>query len=80
LCMVAKRGTAMFRLKLNLRYVHSHIEKKVFNFEELKDHLAKRGDHAVPHDLMSGYYQVGLYPRSRTFVGFKWEGQYFVYN
>ncbi len=29
---------------------------------------------------MSGYYHVGLHPRSRTFVEFMWEGQYYVYN
>jgi len=32
--------------------------------------LAERGDHAVSYDLMSGYYHVGLHPRSWTFVGF----------
>jgi len=49
-----------------------HLGKKVFKFEELKDlaDLAERGDHAAPYDLMSGYYHVGLHPRSRTFVGF----------
>jgi hypothetical protein len=29
---------------------------------------------------MPGYYHVGLHPSSRTFVGFKWEGKYYVYN
>ncbi len=42
--------------------------------------MAEKGDHAVSYDLMSGYYHVGLHPRSRTFVGFKWEGKYYVYN
>ncbi len=42
--------------------------------------LAERGDHAVSYDLMSGYYHAGLHPRSRTFVGFMWEGQYYVCN
>jgi hypothetical protein len=56
--------------------------KKVFKFEGLK-HLAdlwEKGDYAVSYDLMSGYYHVVLHPKSMTFVGLKWEGEYYVYN
>jgi len=42
--------------------------------------LAERGDYAVSYDMMSGYYHVGLFHASRTYVGFKWEGKYYVYN
>ena len=65
-----------------MRYVNRHLGNKAFKFEGLKDlaDLAEKGDHAVSYDLMSGYYHVGLHPRSRTFVGFKWEGKYYVYN
>jgi hypothetical protein len=41
--------------------------------------LAVKGDYAVSYDLMSGYYHVGLYLRSKTFVGLKWEGKYYTY-
>ncbi len=70
--VVPKRGTGKFRLTVKLRYVNRHLGKKVFKFEGLKDlaDLAEKGDHAVSYDLMSGYYHVGLSPRSRTFVGF----------
>ena len=70
--VVPKRGTNKFRLTVNRRYVNRHLGKKVFKFEGLKDlaDLAEEGDHAVSYDLMSGYYHVGLHPRSRTFVGF----------
>jgi hypothetical protein len=80
--VVPKRGTNKFRLTVNMRYVNRHLGKKVFKFEGLKDlaDLAEKGDHAVSYDLMSGYYHVGLLPRSRTFVGFCWKGQYYVYN
>jgi len=33
----------------------------------------------VSYDL-SGYCHAGLHPMSKTFVGFKWEGKYYVYN
>jgi hypothetical protein len=80
--VVPKRGNNKFRLTVNMRYVNRHLGNKVFKFVGLKDlaDLAKRGDHAVSYDLMSGYYHVGLHPRSRTFVGFCLKGQYCVYN
>ena len=75
--VVRKPRTHKFRLTVNMRYVIRHLGFKAFKFEGLKDlaDLAEKGDHAVSYDLMSGYYHVGLHPRSRTFVGFKWEGQ-----
>jgi hypothetical protein len=56
------------------------LGQKVFKFERLKDlaDLAEREDHAVSYDVMPGYFHVGLHPRSRTFVGCKWEGGYYV--
>ena len=73
-----KKGAGKFGLTVNMVDVNGNLGKKAFNFEGLKDlsDLAVRGDHAVSYDLMSGYYHVGLHPRSRTFVGFMWEGQY----
>ena len=80
--VMPKRGTSMFRLMVNMRYVNRHLGRKDFKFEGMRDlaDLAEKGDHAVSYDLMSGYYHVDLHPRSRTFVGFKWEGRYYVYN
>ncbi len=80
--VVPKKGTDMFRLTVNNRYVNGDLGKKAFKFEGLKDlsDLAERGDHAVSYDLMSGYYNVGLHLRSRTFVGFRWEGSYYAYS
>jgi hypothetical protein len=80
--VVPKGGTDKFRLAVNMRYVTRHLGKKPFKFERLKGlaDLVERGDHAVSYDLMSGYYLVGLHPRSRTFFGFKWDGRYYVYN
>ena len=80
--VVPKRGTDKFRLTINMRYVIRDLERKVLKFEGLKDlsDLAEKEDYAVSYDLMSGYYHVGLHLRSRTFVGFKWEGKHYTYN
>ena len=63
---------------MNMRFVNRHLGGKAFIFEGLKylAILAEREDHAVSYDLMSGYFHVGLHPRSRTYAGFKWEGKY----
>ena len=75
--VVPKPHTNKYRLAVNLRYVNRHLGKKVFKFEGLRDldALLERGEHAVSYDLMSGYSHVGLYPVSRTFIGFRWEGK-----
>jgi hypothetical protein len=74
---VPKRGTDKFRLTLNMRYVNKHLRKKAFKFEGPKDlaDLAERRNYAVSYDLLSGYYHVGFFHASRTYVGFKWEGK-----
>jgi hypothetical protein len=69
--LVPKRGTNKFRLTVTIRYVNRHLGKKVFKFVEgLKDlaDLVERREHALSFDLMSGYYHVGLHPRSRISV------------
>jgi hypothetical protein len=80
--VVPKRGTTKYRLTIIMRYVNQHLGKKVFKLEGLKDlaGMAERGDHAMSYGIMSGYHHVDLHLRYRTFVGFKWEGQYFVYS
>jgi len=59
--LMPKRRTTKFRLTVNMRYMNRHLGKKAFTFKGLKGlaDLAKRGDHAVFYDLMSGYYHVG---------------------
>ncbi len=80
--VVPKAKTGKFRLTVNMRFVNRHLGNKVFKFEGLKDlaDLTERRDYAVSYDLMSGYYHVGFFQVSHTYVGFKWGGKYYVYN
>ena len=69
---VFPKGTeGMFRLIINMCYVIEHLVKQKFKFEGLKDlaNMAEKGDHAVSFDLTSGYYHVGLHPRTRSSRG-----------
>ncbi len=80
--VVPKGAEGKFRLIINMRYVNEYLAKKKFKFEGLKDlsELAEKGDHAVSFDLTSGYYHVELHPRTRTYTGFEWKGNYYFYN
>jgi hypothetical protein len=67
-----------FCLVINMKYGNKHLAKKVFKFEGL--YIVEKGDHSVSYDLKSGYYDVGLHPLARRFVGIKWEGVHYVYT
>jgi hypothetical protein len=81
---VVPKGTeGKFRLIINIMsYVNEHLVKQKFKFEGLKDmaNMAEKGNHAVSFDLTSGYYPVGLHPRTRTFTGLECKGSYYFYN
>ena len=80
--VVPKGKEGKFRLIINMSYVNDHLVTNKFKFEGLSDlaDLAEKGDHAVSFDLTSGYYHVGLHPRTRTYTGFCWKGEYYQYN
>jgi len=80
--VVPKGSEGKFRLIINTRYVIEHLEKTKFKLEGWKDlvDLAEKGDHAVSFDLTSGYYHVEPHPRTRTYTGFEWKGNYYFYK
>jgi len=81
--MVEKPRSDKFCLVITTRYGNKHLVKKVFKFEGLSDYsefIAERGDHSVSYDLKSVYYDVGLHPLTRRFVGIKWEEVHYVYT
>jgi len=70
--VVPKGKEGKFRLIISMSYVNDHLVTNKFKFEGLSDlaDLAEKGDHALSFDLTSGYYHVGLHPRTRTYTGF----------
>ena len=69
-------------LVINMRYMNNPLAKKMFKFEGWSDStdIVDKGHHSVSYDLNSGYYDVGLHPLTRRFVGIKWEEVYYVYT
>jgi hypothetical protein len=80
--VVPKGNSGKFRLIINTRYVNEHLIYKNFKLEGLSDlaDMAEKGVFPISFDLTSGYYHVGLHPRTRTYTGFNWKGEYYIYN
>ena len=80
--MVPKDKEGKFRLIISMSYVNDDLVTNKFKFEGLSDlvDLAEKGDFAVSFDLTSKYYHVGLHPRTRTYTGFCWKGEYYQYT
>jgi len=79
--VVRKPRSDKFCLMISTSYVNKHLAKKVFKFEGWSDSadIDEKGAHSMFYDLKSGYYDVGLHPLTRSIVGIKWEGVYYVY-
>ena len=70
------------RLIWNGRYVNRYLVQRPFRYESIsmvRDLLDPVDGMMWSFDINSGYYHVELHPDSRTFVGFEWEGQFYVY-
>ena len=42
--------------------------------------LFNKGDFIFSYDLKSAYHHLRIFPTDRTFLGFQWDNQYYVYN
>jgi len=80
--VVPKDKEGKFRLIINTSYVSDHLVTNKFKFKDVSElaDLAEKGDHAASFDLTSWYYHVGLHPRTRTYTGFCWKGEYYQCN
>ena len=70
------------RLVLDLRHMNNYITPKKFRYEDLKmlAEIIEKGDFFVNFDLKSGYHHIDIHPDHQTYLGFSWQGQYFVFT
>jgi hypothetical protein len=78
---VVPKGVDKLRLILDLRYINSFLRIDSFKYESLKTipHLCKLKDLLFSVDLKSGYHHVDIHQDYWKFLGFEWEGQYYVF-
>jgi len=70
------------RLILDLRFVNSHLADNKFKYETLNDFagVCPRGGWMVSFDLQSGYHHVEIDARDWQYLGFEWNGKYYVFR
>ena len=70
------------RLVLDCRHINKHLFQFKFKYEnsEVAKTMFEVGDHLFSFDLKSAYHHVVICPDFFTFLGFQWEGKYYVFH
>ncbi|GLC48086.1 hypothetical protein PLESTB_000713500 [Pleodorina starrii] len=79
---VAVRADGKKRLILDARYVNEHVVTPGFKYETLAamQQVLQPNDYAFTIDFKSGYHHVDMHPDFWTFLGFRWDGQFYVFT
>lgn len=80
--VVPKRGESKYRLIFDGRYINDHLVIPTFKYETLSciPDWAQLGDYCFTVDLTAGFHHLELHPDSIPYMGFQWNGVYYVYN
>ena len=70
------------RLVINLRHLNRLLWKQKFKYEDLRVAmlLFERGDYLFSFDLKLGYHHVDIAPSHCKYLGFAWEGHFYVFT
>ena len=79
---VTPKKNGKLRLILDLRHVNDYLEVPKFKLDSLNllPTLANNGDRMFAIDLAHGYHQVDMRADTHDYLGFEWEGQYYVFT
>ena len=81
--LVPKKGSSdKFRLIWDGRYVNEHLSIPSFKYEDLSHihEFVQPEDYLITLDLSKGYHHVDMAEDSYQFLGFEWNGQYYVFT
>lgn len=75
------RQPGKFRLLLDGRPVNDGLYCLTFKYERLTDleHLLQPNEFMVGIDLTAGYWQMRMAEEAQPYLGFEWEGRYYVF-
>jgi hypothetical protein len=78
---VVPKGIDKLRLILDLRYVNSFLKIEAFKYESLRSvpYLCKLRVLLFSVDLKSGYHHVDIHPDYWKYLGFEWNGDFYVF-
>lgn len=80
--LVVTNRSGKQRLVINLRYVNRFLWKEKFKYEDMRIALTyfDKGHYINTFDLKSGYHHIDIHKDFQKYLGFQWEGQYFVFT
>jgi hypothetical protein len=78
---VVPKGEDKLRLILDLRYVNSFLQVVPFKYESIWSvvDLCQPKDYLFTMDLKSGYHHIDIHQRDWQYLGFEWNGSYYVF-
>ncbi|KAK3084685.1 hypothetical protein FSP39_017394 [Pinctada imbricata] len=79
---VAYNRSGKPRLVLDCRHVNPHLFQFKFKYEDssVARSMFSKGDFVFSFDLKTAYHHVMIHPEDKTFLGFSWQGFYYVFN
>lgn len=80
--VVDKKGPEKLRLIWDGVYTNTWLDVPQFRYETLNDlpEFLKPGDYLWSCDLKSGYHHLDMHPTAWPYLGFKWEGTYYIFT
>ncbi len=77
--VVAKKGCDKYRL-YDARFVNAYLLVASFRYEDLGacENYILPNDYLLTFDLSYGYHHLDIDPAFWQFLGFEWEGNYYV--
>lgn len=78
---VPKKSGKKYRLITDLRLLNDHIDPPTFQQESINtvSQIVLAGDELVTFDLKNGFLHVPIHIDHRQYLGFEFEGRYFVW-
>ena len=78
---VVPKKSGKFRLICDLRYINEHCVIPHFSSEDVSilPQIMGTHDRAVTLDLRDGFYHFSIHPDFRTYLGFQFEGRWYVW-
>ena len=78
---VVSKKNGKFRLICDLRYVNKYCDIPRFSSEDVSilPQIMGTHDRAVTLDLRDGFYHFPIHPTYRTYLGFQFEGHWYVW-
>ena len=75
-------NSSKLRLVLDCRHINKHLYQFKYKYEDTNTarKLFEKGDFLFSYDLKSAYHHIMISPEFRTYLGFKWQNKFYVFN